>query len=109
MIEITSTGTRYLYCSVRAINPATQETVDLTGATFKMALVPPNDRPDVADWKDASHAGEGLVAGQTYTHVRSLVGSAGNIVPLPGQYEAWVQISLGQEVVEEACGRVRVL
>lgn len=108
-LQITSTGARYLYLAIRAVNPVTGEDVDLDAAVFKMALVRPNDRPDSADWVAADNAGVGLVAGQTHTWARVLVGTAGALSPAPGEYAAWVQTSLGSEVVEEACGRVKVL
>lgn len=108
-LKITSTGTRYLYASIRAVNPVTNEDVDLSGAEWKMALMPPNDRPETADWKVAAYVGSGLVAGKTYSHARTLVGNGGNIVPLPGRYKGWVQVALGLEVVEEDIGEVIVL
>lgn len=108
-ITTTSTGARFIYLAARAINPVTGEDVDQSAATFKMALVRPNDRPDVADWFDASSVGIGLIAGQSYHFVRALIGIGGVFEPKPAEYAAWIRIELGSEIVEEDCGRIRVL
>lgn len=109
MITLTSTGTRYVYVNVRAVDPVTNEEVDTSGATWKMAFMRPNDRPDTADWVAATYVGESLVAGKAYGLARVLVGVGQALEPKPGQYTAWVQVSHGVEVVEEACGGVKVL
>jgi hypothetical protein len=98
-----------VYCPIRAVDPVTGDDVDLSSATLKMALMPRNDRPDAADWVAATNAGVGLVANLGYTFARVLVGTGGTIVPKPGDYDAWVQVGLGSEIVEENSGRIRVL
>ncbi len=108
MIKLTSTGVRYVYLSTRAVDPPTGADVDLTGASFKAALVRSNDRPDAADWKAATSAGTGLVAGQVHYFARVLVGAGQTIAPGPGRYTIWLQVTLGSEVAEDPCGEVIV-
>lgn len=107
-LQLTSTGARYIYLPVRAVDPVTGGDVDLSAATTKMTLVRPNDRPDAADWVAANNVGTRLVVGKTYNIIRALVGVGGAIAPDPGEYAAWVQVTLGVEIVEERCGSVLV-
>lgn len=106
---LTATGARYVYLPVRAVNPVTGADVDLSAATVKMTLMPPNDRPEVTDWVAATNAGTRVIAGKTYNMIRALVGVGGVLTPNPGKYTAWVRVALGSEIVEEACGGVQVL
>lgn len=107
-LTFTATSTRYVWLPFRAIDPNTGEQVDTSGATLKAALTPGADQPDAADWAPADVDGQRLINGRTYDLARVLVGASGAVTPAPGLYRAWVRVELGNEVIEEPCGLVRV-
>lgn len=106
-LVMTRTSKRYVWLPFRGVDMDGQ-VVDVTGAVLKAALLRGADRPNAADWVLADADGTRTINGRTFNLARILVGSGGAIEPGPGDWAAWVQVALGDELLEEQCGTIRV-